>query len=871
MLSLLLALNALASDWVNFESDPVRPLALADGELLVANLPGGRLERLDLTDLSSVGSVPVGLDPVAIAVDGSRAWVVNQQSDSVSVVDLDAGVVSATLHVGDEPRDAVIASGRLFVAAARRGQNLPEDPQPLVEGLGRADVWVFDLDAPDDGVAGTPLDIVTLFGDVPRALAVSADGTRVHAAVFKSGNRSTVISDAVVCDGGEDAAPCEWEGRTIPFGAPGPNADLDGNLGPELSVVVHQGDDGIWRDALGRDWSGVVGFELPDLDVFTLDAASTPPVELGAVSSVGTVLYAMAERPGTSELWVANTEANNADRFVGTAGPTSLVGELHRARLTAVDAGEATPYRLNPHLDYDAPSGAEQSLSQPTALVFEPDGSAAWVAGYGSQAVSRVAVDALANGAPGELVALSAGGPAGLALDGDAGMLYVYTRFDNGVSAVDIATRTEVAHVRLPSPEPAAVVAGRPHMFEARNTATGEASCGGCHVFGDTDHLAWELSDPGGVLEPNPNPPVESTPPPDFHPLKGPMTTQTLRGVADAYAMHWRGDRNGGLQAGGGVADARASFLDFGPAFVELLDADAPLSEQAMDDLATWALSITPPPNPYLPLDGSRTEAQEAGRTAFLGGDCVECHAYAPEDRIWGADGSVADSGRSTQFMKVPSLRQAYQKVGFFWAAGDPHHPELWGPIGPQVRGFGMFHDGQVGRIQDPFGAFVLAFDTNLAPIVGQQITLTDATPADRLTRLDLLVARADAGDCDLIAHTPAGGLLYADGAWSSADGSTGCTLDALPRPATLTCAAPGTGARLAIDADRDGTPDLAGREPLCVREDTGLPVDSGDSGDSGATDEATDDDARSCGCATSGVPVVGWLLLLPLVLRRRR
>ena len=37
--------------------------------------------------------------------------------------------------------------------------------------------------------------------------------------------------------------------------------------------------------------------------------------------------------------------------------------------------------------------------------------------------------------------------------------------------------------------------------------------------------------------------------PAEFHPLKGPMTTQSLRGMVGAGAMHWCGDRNGGFDA----------------------------------------------------------------------------------------------------------------------------------------------------------------------------------------------------------------------------------------------------------------------------------------------------------------------------------
>jgi hypothetical protein len=51
-----------------------------------------------------------------------------------------------------------------------------------------------------------------------------------------------------------------------------------------------------------------------------------------------------------------------------------------------------------------------------------------------------------------------------------------------------------------------------------------------------------------------------------------------------------------------------------------------------------------------------------------------------------------------------------------------------------------------------------MAFPTNLAPIVGQQITLARSSSAAVAARVDLLRQRADAGECDLVAKTTAGG-----------------------------------------------------------------------------------------------------------------
>ncbi len=84
--------------YVTFESGPVRPLALsADGQFLyAANTPDNRLEifAVHALGLTWLRSVPVGLEPVAVAVApaGDEVWVVNHLSDSVSVVDIAADV-----------------------------------------------------------------------------------------------------------------------------------------------------------------------------------------------------------------------------------------------------------------------------------------------------------------------------------------------------------------------------------------------------------------------------------------------------------------------------------------------------------------------------------------------------------------------------------------------------------------------------------------------------------------------------------------------------------------------------------------------------------------------------------------------------------
>jgi YVTN family beta-propeller protein len=187
----LLAVLALAvtapfsarADFVNWESPPVHPVEITpDGTtLLVVNTADDRLEVFTLGGALPVWStsIPIGLDPVSVrARTDSEIWVANRMSDSVSIVDLAARNVVATLFPGDEPADVVFAGSpqRAFVSVSRQNQVNVYDPANR---------------------AAAPT-IVPIQGKDPRALAT--DGTRVYAAIFESGNRSIILPASLVSD-----------------------------------------------------------------------------------------------------------------------------------------------------------------------------------------------------------------------------------------------------------------------------------------------------------------------------------------------------------------------------------------------------------------------------------------------------------------------------------------------------------------------------------------------------------------------------------------------------------------------------------------------------------------------------------------------
>ncbi|WP_422723952.1 YncE family protein [Hyalangium rubrum] len=882
--------EASAAPYVLFESGQVRPLALSpNGQLLFAvNTPDNRLEifQVGSSGLIHRSSVPVGLEPVAVSArSNDEVWVVNHLSDSVSVVKLGPlgfhGTVVRTLLVGDEPRDVVFAGpgkSRAFITAAHRGQNAPFDPQLTTPGVGRADVWVFDANNLGSSLGGNPLNIITLFSDTPRALAVTPDGSRVYAAAFHSGNRSTVVHESLVPNGGEAVG-----------GVPGPNTNFEGVPGTEVSVIVRfNGQD--WVDVLNRPWTDKVRFSLPDKDVFVIDAVANPPAQLagnsGFYTDVGTILFNMAVNPVNGKVYVSNTEARNDLRFEGpgTFAGTTLRGHLHESRITVLSPSGVAPRHLNKHIDYNsccAPTPnpeSERSLAQPLGMAVSSNGATLYVAAFGSSKVGIYSTAALEADtfvpSTTNQIPLSGGGPTGMVLDEARGRMYVLTRFDNAISVVNTATRQEIAHLPMYNPEPPSVVQGRPFLYDARTSSShGDSSCGSCHIFGDFDSITWDLGNPDGRVKTNPSPIVpvlpEFGPDPtfgqntDFHPLKGPLSTQSLRGMANHGPMHWRGDRNGGYDASNaqpnsGAFDEVAAFKQFNPAFMDLLGRSAQLSPAEMQKFSDFILQVVYPPNPIRNLDNSLTPNQQAGKdffvnvTSFFQGSCEACHRLDPNANpqeglfkgFFGTDG-LSSFDAEPLFPKVPHLRNMYQKVGMFGAgfAFGVVEPDPF--MGDQVRGIGFNSDGAIPTlflfnsgfdahpIFNPVGIpntpegdkakrdmeeFMFAFDTNLAPIVGQQVTLTASNHAVAGPRINLLRARAEAGECELVAKGRIAllevGFLYAGGGQFARDRQALPNLhDIALRAAvisgggvlTYTCAPPGTGRRIGIDRDLDG------------------------------------------------------------------
>jgi len=880
------------SPFVHWETAPVHPVALtpSGNVLCVCNTADARLELFDVSGIVPIptASIAVGLDPVSVRLRSEdEAWVVNRLSDSVSVVDLRGRRVVATLQAKDEPGDIVFAGNppRAFVSCATPPRLLVFDPER------RAD----------------PPEEIAIEGVEPRALARSADGTAVYVALFLSGNGTTILGGQRDRDSaaGADGFPPDvvddpegpHGGANPPPNGPGgtfvPAANPANPPPPRAGLIVRRDGAGRFRDDTGADWTEFVsgakaarsgrlpGWELLDHDVAVVDTASRAVAYRGGLMNV---CMALAVDPKDGALTVVGTDAANEIRY-----EPNLAGRFLRVVAARSGAGAPAIADLNPHLDYLAPripqAERDRSVGDPRAIVWNAAGDRAYVAGMGSRNV------AVLDGALGRVGLVEVGeGPCGLALDEARGRLYVLNRFSASVSVVATAALSETARAAFFDPTPAEVKRGRRHLYDTRRTSgLGQAACASCHVDARIDRLAWDLGDPAGAMSPMDQNCLTGflAACEDFHPMKGPMTTQTLQDIVGHEPFHWRGDRNG--------------LEEFNGAFVDLMGDDAMLTPEEMAQFEAFLATISIPPNPFrnldntlpgpLPLDGHYTTGRFApagqplppgdpgeGLRLFREGsldggvpgfNCVTCHTLPTgmgtdlrltlagfEAIPAGPDGErhhalVSVDGGTNVSVKIPQLRNAYQKTGFETTRAR------------SLAGFGFFHDGSVDSLarfmSEPIFsvasdqevadlvAFLLCFGggdlptgdgTNLLEptgpagkethaAVGRQTTL-DGGPAD--PALATLVALAAAGRIDLIAKGRAGGAargwLYDAAAALFLSDREGESLSegelrALAAPGseiTFTAVPAGMGRRMGIDRDDDGVPDRTeierGRNP---------------------------------------------------------
>ncbi|RIK65885.1 MAG: hypothetical protein DCC65_11425 [Planctomycetota bacterium] len=877
------------SSFVNWETPHVRPMDMTpDGtKLLAVNTADNRLEIFDITGgaPAKLGAVPVGLDPVSVrARTSDEAWVINHISDDVSIVSLSTMNVVRTLRTEDEPCDVVFGGApvRAFVSCSAANSVLVFDPA--------------NLDAAPTRLA--------ILGEDPRAMAYSAARNEVYVAVFESGNRSTILGGGSTIGGG--FPPNVVSDPAGPYGGVNPPPNDGANFKPPqnllnpppppVGLIVRKNALGEWRDDNNGDWTDLVsgpqaalsgrpvGWDLYDHDVAIIDAAT---LDVSYATGAMNICMALAVHP-SGEVTMVGTDATNEIRYEPV-----LRGRFLRVNFARVDpAGPSLVdiADLNPHLTYgtDIPfvpipqEDRDLSIGDPRGIAWNADGSRGYVTGMGSNNV--IVIDST-GGRAGLSYSIEVGeGPTGVVFDDARDRLYVLNKFAATVSTIDTTAETEILpRVPLHDPTTLPVKSGRKHLYDThRNSGLGHIACASCHVDARMDRLAWDLGDPAGEMKEFTNYSGTSCPSADcqncpdggcqdWHPMKGPMTTQTLQDIIGKEPHHWRGDRDG--------------LEEFAEAFLVLQGADGPLPPADMQQFESFLSTIHFPPNPYRNFDntlptslalpghyttgrfgpagqplpnGNAVNGLTAYRTGGLDGvNCVTCHTLPTgagtntalvgitfQNIPAGPNGElhlalVSVDGSTNISMKVPQLRNQYDKVGF-------ETTQLM-----NTAGFGYLHDGSVDSIarflNEPvfnvtsdqmtadLVALMVAFSgsdfpprTALEPpgvagkdthaAVGWQTTLRDAGNPEpgQLTLISNMIAVANTNKVGLVVKGVQGGVArgwrYSGGnifqSDRAAETMSAAALQASAAPGselTYTVVPKGSETRIGIDRDLDG------------------------------------------------------------------
>ncbi|MGA1235668.1 MAG: hypothetical protein ACO34E_02265 [Limisphaerales bacterium] len=485
-----------------FLSPQFQPILSTREFVLVANTPSDTVDVLDKASLHILKSIPVGIEPVSLALrpDQLELWVANHVSDSVSVISL-APESPLFLHVIDtiQDLDPVRHSTRFdepvgiaFASNSKAYVALSSNNRIAVVNVTTRQVTHH----------------LTIPAQDPRAIVVRNE--KLFVIPFESGNQ-TQLSGGSHIDG-DLVTFNAWE-HSIKH-----NNVL--SLGHTVDIVKHP--------------------RVPDRDLFIFDTKTDQLLQ--TISSIGTLLYGITI-DSLGGVYIAQTDArNDANGRAGTLqhGLAELQNRpfLNRVtKITPADPAIIEHFELEP-LPPENPDN-NSSLATPFALAITDDNSVLVGTASGSDKLFTI------DSATGRILGKTPVGatPQGLALectsDGEPYRAWVLNAVDNSVSVVDLTHPDQPAarhSIALPDPTPPEIRKGR-HAFEtALASTTGTFSCASCHPNGHTDQLLWVLATPvvsGGTQI-------------------MPRSTMPVRGLRDTEPFHWDGipgDPYGGINS----------------------------------------------------------------------------------------------------------------------------------------------------------------------------------------------------------------------------------------------------------------------------------------------------------------------------------
>ncbi len=512
-----------------FDSPQVNPIVLnaAGTRLYVANTTSNTVSVVDTFNNFTIATIEVGLEPVSLAVRpvASELWVSNHLSDSVSIVDIAVG--SPTENRIIDTIQALDADGVTSFDEPVGIAFTPDGAKGYVALSSRNQIAV--IDPATRGITAR----LNVRAQEPRAIAVR-NGLLFVAAV--EGHNQTETG----------ACPTEV------------NSNPQCTLGlPDIATFAAN------PNIPGEQKNIVVDTANPDRDLFVFRTDTN--AEVAAVSGVGSLLYGIAVS-SAGRAFIPQTDArNNVNGIVAPAGSRQDVNadgsvnlrdlanrmftnEIAATTCTTGGCGAVTVTDL----EGASPTQAT-ALATPYAAALSGDDSTLVVTSMGSSRVFTVNATTMAILSRVDLGSVGGGDfgqqmPRGVALKSTGGgapqTAYVLNSFENTVSVVNVANPSSITEVTQffvgSDPTPDAVRRGRIAFNSGFASSNGTFSCGSCHPDGNTDQLMWRIGAEcflGGCVAGEDEP----------------RSTMPVRGLKNTLPLHWAG--NLGDPFGGGNGD----------------------------------------------------------------------------------------------------------------------------------------------------------------------------------------------------------------------------------------------------------------------------------------------------------------------------
>lgn len=694
------------------------PIAINEGMVFVANTPANTLDVFESETRTLIDRIPVGIQPVGVAVrpDGKEIWVANHVSDSVSVIDNDPS--NGTFR-------AVVATIQEFDPTSRSTRF----DEPVAIAFASNEKAYVSLSSEN------------------KIAVVNVNSRRVEK---RLNIRAQDPRAMVVRNGQLFVVPFESNNQTQLSGGTG---KLDGDLATFNAVEHSITNNNVL--SLGAVVDIVKHPKVPDRDLFVFDTSTDKLVE--TVSSLGTLLYGIAvDSKGT--VFVAQTDArNDINGRAGTKkhGLAELQNRPFLNRITRIEFSDnAAPRTDFIDLEPMPPSHPSpgNTFATPFAIQVSDDDSTLFVTASGSDKLFTV------DSKTGEILSQTQVGavPEGVALessDGRARSAWVLNAASNTLSVVDVSDPSRIVTettIPLDDPTDPTIKRGRIAFSTASASTTGTFSCASCHPDGHTDQLLWVLNTPivsGGdqIM---------------------PRSTMPVRGLRDTSPFHWDGvpgDPYGGINSASvhkGVApnsdidrpeSSARHLIDGGLASTMAMPGDGFLNDEGKsgrlsaserDDMAVFLLNVPYPPAQRRAYSNElSSKAAEGFRLFHIDGDldpskpapnvCGDCHRMP----FWvstNTPGTGMDTptwrGAYDRWLILPQGRLNIIDFDFYRDVAEQGTPER-----------NVWQFSWAGRPRfDPVWDMVLEGSTGFPGAFARQLTLNSDTESDSLS-LDLL------------------------------------------------------------------------------------------------------------------------------------